>query len=146
LIGVVIFTEIVILILSFVILSFSSLFSNRIYSSILVFGFFLVITSLFTSHIANHQSFTPIMYLDLFTVLTILSFLFQGEPRVIYYDVSNEIYTQIPLDLTGSAGLLIFPFLFIFISINCLVCYLRIIKRGKVTIPSVWNKIRQVNS
>lgn len=146
LIGVIVFAEIVVFVLSLVVLSFSSLFTNRIFSSILVFGFFLAITSIFASFVVNNQSFTPIMYLDLFTVLTILSFLFQGEQTVIYYDISDEILVQIPLDLTGDAGFLIFPFLFVFISINCLLCYMRVIWRDKYSITTLWKKIRQVNT
>ncbi|MHA2294256.1 MAG: hypothetical protein ACXACK_19010, partial [Candidatus Hodarchaeales archaeon] len=142
LIGVFIFAETVILCLSVVILSFSSLFTSRIYSSILIFGFFLAITSVFSSAIGNTQAFTPLMYLDLFTVLSVFSFLVQGEQIVIYYDISNNVPFQIALDLTQEAGILLLPFLVVFIALNCFVCYYRIVWKYESPIRYLWRLTR----
>ncbi len=146
LIGVILFSEIVLICLGLVILSFSSLFTNRIYSSILVFGYFLAITSVFTGLIANNQSFTPIMYLDLFTVLTILSFLLQGERTVIYYNIQDDSPFQITLDLTKDPGILVFPFLLIFILLNCFLCFYRIVWKYNSPHSYLWQFIRRITS
>jgi ABC-type transport system involved in multi-copper enzyme maturation permease subunit len=144
LIGVIFFAEIVILSLTVVILSFSSLFNSRIYSSILVFGFFLAITSVFSSGIGNNQAFTPLMYLDLFTVLSVFSFLLQGEQSVIYYDITNDIPTHIILDLTKEAGILLLPFLLAFIFLNCFLCYYRVVWKFQSPLHIIWGVIRSI--
>ena len=143
LVGVFLFTEIVIVCLTVVILLFSSLFTNRIYSGILAFGFFLAISSVFSSPLGINQSFTPLMYLDLFTVLTILSFLFQGEKNVIYFINTNDVPVQLILDLTKEPGLLIFPFLFLFTLFNGFLCYLQIVWTGKSPVSYLWGFIRR---
>ena len=143
LIGVVFFTEIVVIILTLVILAFSSLFENRFYAGILVFGFFLAITVVFSSSLGNTHSFTPLLYLDLFTVLTTLSFLLQGEPSVIYYNSINGIPVQFPLDLTQEAGILIVPFLIIFSIINIFLCLYRVVWRYQSPISYVWGFARR---
>jgi ABC-type transport system involved in multi-copper enzyme maturation permease subunit len=141
LVGVILFTEIVLFCLTVVILSFSSLFTNRIYSGILAFAFFLAITNVFTSFSSNSQSFSPLMYLDLFTVLTILSFLLQGEQSVIYYNTINEVPFQISLDLTKDPGFLILPFLLIFFLLNCFLCYYQIVWTHKSPRSYLWRFI-----
>ncbi|MHA1968584.1 MAG: hypothetical protein ACW964_12355, partial [Candidatus Hodarchaeales archaeon] len=127
LIGVILFTEILILVLVSFVLTFSSLTNNRLYSGVLAFAFFLSISKVISGFIGVTDTFTPLMYLDFFTVLSVLSFLIQGEKSVVYYDSTGGIDFNLLLDLTGQAGVLLLPFLGFFICLSLLICYYQVV-------------------
>ena len=126
--GVILFTEILILVLTSFVLTFSSLTKSRLYSGILAFGFFFSITKVISGLIGGTNTFTPLMYLDFFSVLSVLTFLFQGETSVVYnYTSFNGIENNLVLDLSGQAGTLVFPFLGLFICLSLLICYYQVV-------------------
>jgi len=128
--GVILFTEILILVLTSIVLTFSSLTKSRLYSGILAFAFFLSISKVVSGLTGVANTFNPLMYLDFFTVLSVLTFLFQGEESVVYYDTSlNGIDYNLIFDLSGQAGALIFPFLGLFICLSLLICYYQVVWR-----------------
>jgi hypothetical protein len=134
LIGVILFTEIMILVLVSFVLTFSSLTNNRLYSGVLAFAFFLSISKVISGFIGVTDAFTPLMYLDFFTVLSVLSFLIQGEKSVVYYDSTGGIDFNLLLDLTGQAGILLLPFLGFFICLSLLICYYQVVWRHQHSI------------
>ncbi len=137
LIGVIVFTEILVLVLACFILTFSSLTETRLYSGIFAFGFFLSISKIISGIIGVAETFTPLMYLDFFTVLSVLSFIIQGEKSVIYYDTTlNGIDYNLMIDLTGQAGILILPFLAFFIFFSLFICYYQIVWKHHSSIYS----------
>jgi hypothetical protein len=126
--GVIIFTETLILVLTSFILTFSSLTQKRLYAGLLTFGFFLVIANIRSALIGHPDTFTPLMYLDFFTVLSVLSFMIQGEKTVIYYDTTvTGINFNLPLDLTGLAGTLVIPAILFFIIASLSICSFQLI-------------------
>ncbi len=130
LLGVVIFTEVLILVLTSFILAISSLTQKRLYAGLFAFLFFLVIANIRTALVGLTEVFSPLMYLDFFTVLSVLSFIFQGEKIVIYYDTTvTGVDFNLPLDLSGPAGILVIPALFFFIVISLSFCSFQLIWR-----------------
>lgn len=128
LVGVIIFTEILIVVLASFVLTFSSLTSSRLYAGIIALGFFLSISKIISGFIGVTDTFNPFMYLDFFTVLSVLSFLIQGEKSVVYYDSTpSGIDFNLLLDLNGQAGVLLTPFLGFFICISLLICYYQVV-------------------
>lgn len=126
--GVILFTEILILVLICFILAFSSLTKSRLYSGILAFGFFFSIPQVISGLTGGANTFTPLMYFDFFTVLTVLTFLLQGEASVLYSGKSfNEIDNNLIFDLSGQAGSLVLPFLGFFIGLSLLLCYYQVV-------------------
>jgi hypothetical protein len=130
LLGVIIFTEVLILVLTSFILTFSSLTRKRLYAGLFVFLFFLVIANIRSALVGPTEVFSPLMYLDFFTVLSVLSFMLQGEESVIYYDTTfSGVDFNLPLDLTGFAGVLVIPVLFFFIIASLSICSFKLIWR-----------------
>jgi hypothetical protein len=128
--GVIIFTEVLILVLTSFILTFSSLTQKRLYAGLFVFLFFLVIANVRSALVGPTEVFSPLIYLDFFTVLSILSFIFQGEKTVIYYDTTiTGVDFNLPLDLTGLAGVLVIPALFFFILVSLSICSFQLLWR-----------------
>jgi hypothetical protein len=135
LIDVIIFTEILVLVLTSFILTFSSFTNSRLYSGVLAFAFFLSISKVTSGFIGVVDTFTPLMYFDFFTVLSVLTFILQGEASVVYYDTSlTGIDYNLSLDLSGQAGTLILPFLCFFICLSLLVCYYQVVWRHQFSI------------
>ncbi len=122
--GVIIFTEILTLVLSSIILVFSSLTKRRLYAGLLAFMFFLSIAIVVQSLTWQTEVFTPIIYLDFFAALSVFSFMLAGETSVMYYSSETE---KIVLDLTGLAGTLVIPSLVLFIVGGLLICSFRVI-------------------
>lgn len=110
--GVVFFTEILTIVLSSIILVFSSLTQRRLYAGLLSFMFFLSSTIIVQSLIGQTEAFELVMYLDFFTVLSVFSYMLTGENSVLYYSSKPE---GIVLDLTGLAGALVIPTIVLFI-------------------------------
>lgn len=127
LVKIIIITEIITLVLSSFMLAFSSLTTRRLYAGLLGFMFFLALSIVVQSFTGQITTFKPIMYLDLFTVLSVLSFVIAGENEVIYY--SSSVEEGIILDLTGIAGLLVIPTILFFIGLGLLICCIQIIYR-----------------
>jgi hypothetical protein len=127
LLGVVIFTEALTLILTSTILIFSSYTNKRLYAGVFSFGFLLMLSRVISSLVGVPESFSPLMYLDLFTVLSVFSYLITGESSVIYYNTTNTgIDFELLLDLTGTAGSLVLPFLLVFLVLSFLICIYRL--------------------
>ncbi len=122
--GVIVFTEILTLVLSSFVLVFSSLTQRRLYAGLFAFMFFLSSTIVVQALTVQTEVFTPIMYLDFYTVLSVFSFILAGETSVIYYSSSPE---GIILDLTGLAGTLVIPSLVLFIVGGLLISSFRVI-------------------
>ncbi|MHA2053179.1 MAG: hypothetical protein ACW99F_06210 [Candidatus Hodarchaeales archaeon] len=128
LLGVVLFTEVCILVIAGFVLTFSSLTQKRLYAGIFSFSFFLLVSKVISYAIGVVETFTPIIYLDFFTVLSVLSYWIQGEKSVIYYDTSlNGIDFNFTIDLTSQAGMLLFPFIGFFISFSLLICFYQVV-------------------
>ncbi|MFX0084100.1 MAG: hypothetical protein ACFFAU_00365 [Candidatus Hodarchaeota archaeon] len=126
--GTILFTEILIIVLASFILTFSSLTETRLYSGIFAFGFFLSISKIISGIIGVAESFTPLMYMDFFTVLSVLSYIIQGEKSVAYYDTTlNGVDFNLMIDLTGRAGFLILPFLAFFICFSLSICCYQVV-------------------
>jgi hypothetical protein len=134
LLGVILFSEILICVLSSFILTFSSLTQKRLYSGLFSFAFFLTISNLIPTLVSPADTFSPILYIDFFTVLSIFSFMINGETRVIYY--GNCILT---LDLTGWAGLLVLPMIVFYILSSFIVCYYQLIWRHLFSLRRLLN-------
>lgn len=128
--GVIVFTEILTLVLSSIILVFSSLTRRRLYAGLLAFMFFLSSTIVVQSLTSQAEVFEPIMYLDFFTVLSVFSYILEGETSVIYYSSEPE---GIILDLTGLAGTLVIPTIIVFIVGGLLICSYRVLWRNSYT-------------
>ena len=127
LLGIIIFTEVLTLILTSTILIFSSYTNKRLYAGVFAFGFLLMISRVVSSLLGLPDSFSPLMYLDLFTVLSVFSYLITGEKSVIYYDTTiTGVDFQLLLDLTGMAGSLVLPFLLFFLVLSFLICIYRL--------------------
>ncbi len=124
--GVILFTEVLTLVLSSFVLVFSSLTQRRLFAGLLAFMFFLSSTIVVQSLTVQTEVFTPIMYLDFFTVLSVFSFMLAGETSVIYYSSEAE---GITLDLTGLAGTLIIPSIVFFIVAGLLICSYQVLWR-----------------
>lgn len=128
LLGVIIFTEVLTLILTSIILTFSSLTQKRLFAGVFVFVFLLMISMVVSALIGLPETFSPLMYFDLFTVLTIFSYLITGENSVIYYDTTiTGVDFSLLIDLTGLAGSLVIPVILFFLIISFLICTYRLI-------------------
>ena len=125
--GVIIFTEILSLVLSSIILVFSSLTQRRLYAGLLAFMFFLSSTIVVQSLTGQTEVFEPIMYLDFFTVLSVFSYILAGKTSVIYYSSGPE---GIVLDLNGIAGTFVIPAIILFIVGGLLICSYQVIWRN----------------
>ncbi|MFX0211616.1 MAG: hypothetical protein ACFFDT_36910 [Candidatus Hodarchaeota archaeon] len=123
--GVILFTEVLTLVLSSVVLVFSSLTQRRLYAGLLAFMFFLSSTIIVQSLIGRTEVFQPIMYLDFFTVISVFSYMLAGETNVLYY--SSERAEGVILDLTGLAGTLVIPTIILFILGGLLISSYRVI-------------------
>ncbi|MFX0151721.1 MAG: hypothetical protein ACFFAJ_13115 [Candidatus Hodarchaeota archaeon] len=123
LLGVIVFTEVLILVLTSFILTFSSLTQRRLYAGLFTFLFFLAIATIRSALVGSPETFSPIMYLDFFTVLSVFSFMLQGEKEVIYYDTTiSGANFSLSLDLTGLAGILIIPMILFFVFASLTIC------------------------
>ncbi|MFX0172415.1 MAG: hypothetical protein ACFE9L_10875 [Candidatus Hodarchaeota archaeon] len=123
LLEVVIFTEVLILVLTSFILTFSSLTQRSLYAGMFTFLFFLAIATIRSALVGSPDTFSPLMYLDFFTVLSVFSFMLQGETTVFYYDATvSGTNFSIPLDLTGLAGFLVLPMILFFIIASLSIC------------------------
>jgi ABC-type transport system involved in multi-copper enzyme maturation permease subunit len=123
LLGVIIFTEVLIFVLTSFILTFSSLTQKRLYAGLFTFLFFLAISTIRSALVGSPETFSPLMYLDFFTVLSVFSFMLQGEKTVIYYDTTvTGIDFSLPFDLTGLAGILVIPMILFFIIASLSIC------------------------
>lgn len=142
LISVILFTETMILVLASIVLTFSSITENRLYSGVIAFGFFLSLAKVISGFIGVTDTFTPLMYLDFFTALSVLTFLLQGEVSVVYYNTSiTGIDYNLILDLSGQAGTLVLLFLGLFICLSLLICYYQVVwKHHHSLIPTRRNK------
>ncbi|UCG02847.1 MAG: hypothetical protein JSW11_02435 [Candidatus Heimdallarchaeota archaeon] len=125
--GVILFTEILTLVLSSIILVFSSLTQRRLYAGLFAFMFFLSSTIVVQSLTGQTEAFHPIMYLDFFTVLSVFSYILAGEISVLYYANAPE---GIIFDLTGLAGTLVIPTILLFIVGGLLISSYRVIWRN----------------
>lgn len=124
---VILFTEVMTLVLSSIVLVFSSLTQRRLYAGLLAFMFFLSSTIIVQALTGQTDVFSPIMYLDFFTVLSVFSFMLAGETSVIYYSSEAE---GIVFNLTGLAGTLVIPAILLFIVGGLLLCGYRVIWRN----------------
>ena len=128
LLGIIIFTEVLTLILTSIILAFSSLTQKRLFAGVFTFGFLLLTSKVISALVGFSDTFTPIMYLDLFTVLSVFSYLITGEKSVIYYDTSvTGVDFSLLIDLTSLAGSLVLPFILFFLFLGFLICTYRLV-------------------
>ena len=128
LLGIIIFTEVLTLILTSIILAFSSLTQKRLFAGVFTFGFLLLTSKVISALVGLSDTFTPIMYLDLFTVLSVFSYLITGEKSVIYYDTSvTGVDFSLLIDLTSLAGSLVLPFILFFLFLGFLICTYRLV-------------------
>ncbi|MHA2247177.1 MAG: hypothetical protein ACXADY_19685 [Candidatus Hodarchaeales archaeon] len=125
--SVILFLEVMTLVLSSIVLVFSSLTQRRLYAGLLAFMFFLSSTIVVQSLTWQPEVFTPIMYLDFFTVLSVFSFMLAGETSVMYYSSETE---GIIFDLTGLSGTLVIPTIIFFIVGGLLICSYRVLWRN----------------
>jgi len=126
--GVILFTEILTMVLSSIILIFSTLTQRRLYAGLFAFLFFLSSTIVIQSLSGQTESFQPIMYLDFFTVISIFSYILAGETKVLYYASEPE---GIVFDLTGLAGALVIPMIAMFIIGGLLISSYRVVFRDR---------------
>jgi hypothetical protein len=124
--GVIIFTEILTMVLSSIILIFSSLTQRRLYAGLFAFLFFLSSTIVIQSLSGQAESFEPIMYLDFFTVISVFSYMLAGERKVLYYASESE---GIVFNLTGLAGTLVIPMIAVYIIGGLLISSYRVLFR-----------------
>jgi hypothetical protein len=128
LLGVIIFTEALTLILTSIILTFSSLTHKRLFAGVFTFGFLLLTSKVTSALIGLPEIFSPLMYLDLFTVLSVFSYLITGETSVNYYDTTiNGVDFTYLIDLTGLAGSFVIPFIIFFLLLSFLICFYRLV-------------------
>ncbi|MFX1516985.1 MAG: hypothetical protein ACFFC6_11780 [Promethearchaeota archaeon] len=126
--GVILFTEILTLVLSSIILVFSTLTQRRLYAGLFAFLFFLSSTIVVQSLSGQAKGFEAIMYLDFFTVISVFSYILAGESSVIYYSSGAD---EILFDLTGLAGTLVIPIIVLFIVVGLLFSTYRIVLRDR---------------
>ncbi|MFX0125106.1 MAG: hypothetical protein ACFFAE_15855 [Candidatus Hodarchaeota archaeon] len=125
--GVILFTETLTLVVSSIILVFSSLTQRRLYAGLFAFMFFLSSTIVVQSLTGHLDIFHPLMYLDFFTVISVFSYILAGETSVIYYASETK---GIVFDLTGIAGTLVVPMIGFFIVGGLLITSYRIMWRN----------------
>lgn len=126
--GVILFTELLTMVLSSIILIFSSITQRRLYAGLFAFLFFLSSTIVIQSLSGQGDSFKPIMYLDFFTVISVFSYMLAGETSVLYYASETE---GITFDLTGLAGTLVIPMIVLFIIGGLLISSYRVVFRDQ---------------
>jgi hypothetical protein len=128
LLGVIIFTEVLTLILTSIILTFSSFTHKRLFAGVFAFGFLLLNSKVISALVGLPDTFSPVMYLDLFTVLSVFSYLITGETKVNYYDTTTTgVDFSLLIDLTGLAGSLVLPFILFFLFLSFLICFYRLV-------------------
>lgn len=125
--NVILFTEVLTFVLTSIILAFSSLTQRRLYAGLLGFMFFLAMNILIQSLTTQVGNFVPIMYLDVFTALSVFSFMLVGETTVLY--ISSDIESRIILDLTGLAGSMAIPTIVAFFGGGMLICLFQVMWR-----------------
>jgi len=128
LLGVIIFTEVLTLILASIILTFSSFTHKRLFAGVFAFGFLLLNSKIISALVGLPETFSPIMYLDLFTVLSVFSYIITGETAVNYYDTTiTGVDFSLLIDLSGLAGSLVVPFILFFLFTSFLICTYRLV-------------------
>jgi len=131
LIGVIIFTEVLTLILTSIILTFSSFTQKRTFAGVFAFGFLLLTSKGVSAIVGFPGSFTPVMYLDMFTVLSVFSYLITGETAIMYYDTTaTGVDFNLLIELTGLASSLVLPFILLFLVLSFLICFYSLVWRN----------------
>ena len=125
---VILFTEILTMVLSSIVLIFSSLTQRRLYAGLFAFLFLLSSTMVIQALSGQADSFEPIMYLDFFTVISVFSYMLAGETKVLYFATETE---GIVFDLTGIAGTLVIPMIAVFILGGLLISSIRVVFRDR---------------
>ncbi len=107
LLEVVIFTEVVTLVYGSISLAFSSLTTKRLYAGLIMFIVVFLISIIVPSLTFQATEFTPLMYIDIFSVLAVFANILAGKSSVVW----NGVQGPITLDLTSTAGLMVIPIL-----------------------------------
>ena len=131
LIGLIIFTQTCTLVFGSLILAFSSLTDRRIYAGLSMFIMVFLLSILVPSFTWQALEFTPFMYLDIFTVLIVFSYMLAGFKEIAYI-TSNDFITEqnIIFDLTGLAGQLTYVFIIGFILLGLSIVAIQVFWRN----------------
>jgi hypothetical protein len=81
------------------------------------------------------------MYLDMFTVLSVFSYLITGETAIMYYDTTaTGVDFNLLIELTGLASSLVLPFILLFLVLSFLICFYSLVWKNSHPLY-LWKKV-----